>query len=279
LTSAGVADQSQLDWERRTGPRAAVAALAGVALLVGYVVLQQVVALSDRPGNSAEFLQTIDKNSGPWVAAAVLQGLSAFALAAVLWYLFTATRHRRPELPAWAVYVAFLAAALLTAAYVLSALDQLDTANRFLAHGETTKKRADDLLDDRSGAAVGLGAGGGLGMALSLVLVSLNAMRVGLVSRFLGILGVIVGALQVLPVLPPFVLEIFWLGALAVLFLDRWPGGRGPAWDTGESIPWPTAAERAQVRAGEPSPEPEPPPEEPESPKPASRKRKRKTKR
>jgi hypothetical protein len=279
LTSAGVADQAQLDWERRTGRRAAVAALAGVVLLVGYVVLQQVVALSDRPGNSAEFLQTIDKRSGAWVAAAVLQGLSAFALAAVLWYLFTATRHRRPELPAWAVYVAFLAAALLAAAYVLSALDQLDIAGRFLAHGERTKKRADDLLDDRSAATVALGAGGGLGMALSLVLVSLNAMRVGLVSRFLGILGVIVGALQVLPVLPPFVLEIFWLGALAVLFLDRWPGGRGPAWDTGESIPWPTAAERAEVRAGEPE-QPEPPPEEePEGPKPSSRKRKRKKKR
>jgi Domain of unknown function (DUF4386) len=242
--------------------------------------VQQVVALSDRPGNSAEFLETIDKNSGPWVASAVLQGLSALALAAALWYLFTATRHRRPELPSWAIYVAFLAAALLAVAYVLSALDQLDAADRFLAAGARTKKRADDLLDDRSTAAVALGAGGGLAIALSLVLVSLNAMRVGLLSRFLGILGVFVGALQVLPVLPPFVLEIFWLGALAVLFLDRWPGGRGPAWDAVEAIPWPTAAERAQVRSEGPDEEKAPaPPEEPERPKPSSRKRKRKKKR
>jgi hypothetical protein len=271
-----VASEAQLDWERRTGRLAAVAALAGVVLLIAYVVVQQLVALSDRPGNSAEFLETIDKHSGAWGAAAVLQGLSAFALAAVLWYLFTATRHRRPELPSWAVYVVFPAAVLLTAGYVLSALDQLDAATRFLASGARTKKRADDLLDDRSGTSVALGAAGGLGIALSLVLVSLNAMRVGLLSRFLGILGVIVGALQVLPVLPPFVLEIFWLAALAALFLDRWPGGRGPAWDTGEAVPWPTAAERAGVRSGDPEPVEAPPAEEPEPARPSSRKRKRK---
>jgi Domain of unknown function (DUF4386) len=274
-----VADQAQLEWENRAGRPAAAAAVAGVVLLVSYVVMQQLVALSDRPGNSAEFLQTLHKHSGPWVAAAVLQGLSAFALAVVLWYLFTATHHRRPELPSWAVYVAFLAAVLLAVAYVLSAVDQLDAADRFLAAGVRTKKRADDLLDDRSGAAVALGSAGGLGIALSLVLVSLNAMRVGLVSRFLGILGVIVGALQVLPVLPPFVLEIFWLGALALLFLDRWPGGRGPAWETGEAIAWPTAAERAQVRSAEPPPAEPPPAEEPAAPTRSSRKRRKKRKR
>jgi hypothetical protein len=279
-----VSHEAQLDWERRTGRLAAIAAFVSVALLVGYVVLQQAVALKDRPGNSAEFLPAIDKHAGPWVAASVLQGLSILALAVVLWYLFSATRYRQPALPGWAVYILFVAAVLLAVASVASALSQLDIADRFLASANHSKKHADDLLGDRSTVSVALGAAGSLGMALSLVLINVNAMRVGLVSRFLGIIGVIVGGLQILPLLPPFVLQIAWLGAIGLVFLDRWPAGRGPAWESGEAIPWPTAAQRAAARmededAAAPELEPEPAPE-PTAPSPQrSKKRKRKRRR
>jgi hypothetical protein len=79
------------------------------------------------------------------------------------------------------------------------------------------------------------------------------------------------------------VIQAFWLGALGALFLGRWPGGRGPAWESGEAEPWPSAAQRrglkpmpGQEKAPDeldPSapPEPEPVPE-----RPASRKRRRK---
>jgi hypothetical protein len=85
------------------------------------------------------------------------------------------------------------------------------------------------------------------------------------------------------------VLMAFWLGAAGSLFLGNWPGGRGPAWESGEPDPWPTAAER---RGLAPSPEDDPgagtsgaangggpstPPEpEPMPDRPSSRKRKRK---
>jgi hypothetical protein len=71
---------------------------------------------------------------------------------------------------------------------------------------------------------------------------------------------------------------------VGALFLGNWPGGRGPAWESGEPDPWPTPAERRGLVApsdddasggagGAPAPpaEPEPPPE-----RPSSRKRKRK---
>jgi len=41
-----------------------------------------------------------------------------------------------------------------------------------------------------------------------------------------------------------FLLLFFWLFALAALFLDRWPGGRGPAWASGEAEAWPTVSQR-----------------------------------
>jgi hypothetical protein len=67
----------------------------------------------------------------------------------------------------------------------------------------------------------------------------------------MGILGIIVGALFVLPILGqvPFV-QLFWVGAIGLLALARWPqGGRGPAWETGEADPWPTARDRAEEMA------------------------------
>ena len=76
-------------------------------------------------------------------------------------------------------------------------------------------------------------------------------MRAGLLSRFMGALGMIVGGLLILPVLPggQSTVQIFWVAALGVLILGRWPNGRGPAWDSGEADPWPTAQQRAQEMA------------------------------
>jgi hypothetical protein len=118
-------------------------------------------------------------------------------------------------------------------------------------------------------------------------MIPLRARRAGLVSPFMSILGVIAGILFVLPLLPgvPTVLQGFWLGALGLIYLDKWPGGRGPAWESGEEVPWPSPAQRRGLTPAARDEETESGPaatEEPgqeaeaEQPRPASRKRKRK---
>jgi len=75
------------------------------------------------------------------------------------------------------------------------------------------------------------------------------------------------------------IVQGFWLGALGMVFLGRWPGGRGPAWETGEAEPWPSAAQRrARLTAPPEEPSPDPAPAEPETvpERPASRKRRKK---
>ena len=67
---------------------------------------------------------------------------------------------------------------------------------------------------------------------------------------------------------------MFWLGALGLLFIGRWAGGRGPAWETGTAEPWPSAAERRGEAAPPEPPEPEEAEEQQVNPR-ASRKRKR----
>ena len=103
-------------------------------------------------------------------------------------------------------------------------------------------------------------------------------MRAGLMSRFMGVLGIIVGALYVIPLGGPQIIQVFWIGAMGMLIADRWPGERGPAWDTGEAIPWPSGAELRAAREAEAELEPEPEPQPEPGPRP-SRKRKRKRRR
>jgi hypothetical protein len=102
----------------------------------------------------------------------------------------------------------------------------------------------------------------------------------------MGVLGIILGALFVLPLIASPVIQLFWLIALGALFIGLWPGGgRGPAWETGEAIPWPTAQERlapagqqADVRPEEAESEPAAAPAEP-NPRASRKRKKRKARR
>ena len=107
-------------------------------------------------------------------------------------------------------------------------------------------------ISDISGGLIALQTAGTVGLAFLFVMLPLRARRVGLLTPFMGILGAISGALVVFQLAAvSAVVQAFWLGALGALFLGRWPGGRGPAWETGEAEPWPTAAQRRAELAGE----------------------------
>src|ERR671934_143337 len=68
---------------------------------------------------------------------------------------------------------------------------------------------------------------GSLVLAAWFVLGSLHAMRVGLLTRFMGVLGIVIGpGLLILPPIP-FVMT-FWLIGVGLLFLGRWPRGVPP---------------------------------------------------
>ena len=91
-----------------------------------------------------------------------------------------------------------------------------------------------------------------LALGFAFVLICLNAMRVGLLTRFMGILGIIVGVLFVIPIGAPVpVVEAFWLVALGYLIGGRWPRGVPPAWITGEAVPWPSQQELREARERE----------------------------
>jgi hypothetical protein len=294
----------QLEWERRAGVPAAVAALASA--LIGMVAL--VVAntsIRGQSGDAADGIVTAHSHLDSIVVAGVLSAISMLLLAPTLLYLFRATKYRRAQLPEAARYLAIAGPILFAGGLVGQAFALRDAINRTFAKYPLPPKQAKDLANDAftTGAVADWSLallGIGLVVGAAAILISLNARRAGLLSSFMGITGIIVGVLLVVPFVgrPPIV-YFFWAAALGLLYLDRWPGarGRGPAWDTGEEEPWPTtaelrAAEAAGGRDAEPEREPEPEPDEDDyededetvgapagSQHPRSKKRKRKRRR
>lgn len=97
--------------------------------------------------------------------------------------------------------------------------------------------------------ATGFGIAGGLGFVIALFYSCLWGMRTGLLTRFWGALGM---ALVVVTLLGLFPFLLIWFAYFGLLILGVLPGGRPPAWEAGEAIPWPTPGEKA---AGELEPE------------------------
>jgi hypothetical protein len=92
------------------------------------------------------------------------------------------------------------------------------------------------------GLATGLGLAGSIGLAFGLAYSCLWAMRVGLLTRFWGSLGMALGVAALLQLIQ---FSMLWFLYFAFLLLGWVPGGRPPAWEEGEAIPWPTPGEKA----------------------------------
>ena len=291
--------QDQLEWEARWARPAAAAAFVAALLLLAQVILLQTV-VEDRAGIEAipDFLLSVDENPAMLLGARGAQALASLLLIGVFLYLFRAVQARAGGVPNWFIYMIVAGPALYAVGLILGAVGQVDVASDFAGgepiRGNAGDDRADRLLEDNANAGVfALNFAGSIATAFLFVMLPLRARRVGLLSPFIGILGVVTGALLVLQIVPlvPVIIEAFWLGAIGALYLGNWPGGRGPAWETGEAEPWPTAAQR---RGLEPQPgaeqeqsgsllgppetkEPEPSEPEPVPERPSSRKRRRKS--
>jgi hypothetical protein len=90
--------------------------------------------------------------------------------------------------------------------------------------------------------AAGLGLAGALGLVVSFFYTCLWAMRTGLLTRFWGSLGMAVGIATVINLI---YFLFIWLIYFALLVVGKVPGGKPPAWESGEAEPWPTPGERA----------------------------------
>jgi hypothetical protein len=79
---------------------------------------------------------------------------------------------------------------------------------------------------------------GVLALVFGMIYTNLWSMRVGLVSRFWGALGMAFGLFLIIPLFPPVPGLVLWFAAIGLMFLGVWPRPLPPAWGAGEAIPW-----------------------------------------
>jgi hypothetical protein len=111
--------------------------------------------------------------------------------------------------------------------------------NRKLEDDAASEARAEASL---APLATGFGLAGAIGLVVALFYTCLWAMRTGLLSRFWGSLGMALGIATLVGLI--FFLLI-WLIYFALLVVGKVPGGKPPAWERGEAVPWPTPGEKA----------------------------------
>jgi hypothetical protein len=239
-------DEGTLGRERRWGRPAGVAALLSVAATIGTVMLASAATggsaapkgggFSDAPIDRAQHLRDFRAHHGELVTSTGLRCLGLMLMAAIGVYLYRLVRTRDPgAIRPFVLWLTFLAPVLVAASTVLGFVAYGAVADEFARTGGGTTARAKELID----------ASGSLRLAnltdpLSRVVVAIwlaflatSAMRVGLLTRFLGYWGVAAAAsLVILPIGDAMLAG--WIGSMGFLALGFWPGGRPAAWDSTE---------------------------------------------
>jgi len=269
--------KEQVAWETERRTRLAVPAFAGgvLYLLSGIItqstlngaptvgILQGLAPALEGVANPtvsprAPEVKFISHHAGALIAGSVIAALAIAVLTLVLLLLLQATRFRRPE--TWGparmlVLGGGIGLAVISVAHQIVAAIE---THKFATGSDLSNHAVDNALTKGAANLVVdyLSLVAGLSLAVGMIVTMINAMRVGLVTRWMGIVGIISGILIFLPI-GGATLEVvpsFWIVAMGILYIGKWPNGQPPAWESGEARPWPSRAQmREQAGAGKPA--------------------------
>lgn len=243
----------QLGYEARVKLRQALIAGAAGVLLVG-AAATGIAGVHTKVDELTLDLITAHKRYPLDLITAIVNAFGLVALAATLNYLYGITRARNPEIQTFIRWLAIVGGVLSAIAAIVYAAVIAGKADDFVKHGTQTYQEANALTSGGLIVAIPLVAQlASLLLTGGFIWISLNAMRVGLLTRFMGYVGIFAGVLVLFPIGSPVpVVQGFWLLALAYLLTGRWPSGVPASWSTGQVEAWPSSAElRAQRESGQ----------------------------
>ena len=176
-------------------------------------------AISPRTGEVKFF----SHHASNLIIGSVLAGIAIAALTLALLLLLDATRFRRPN--SWSVGRPLV----LIGGFSLV----------FLSVGHQVVEYLDLLA--------------GLALAAGMIGTMVNALRVGLLPRWMSYLGSFTAVLIFAPIggAELEVVPALWMVMMGILYLGKWPNGEPPAWGAGEARPWPSQSQMRAEKRGE----------------------------
>jgi hypothetical protein len=221
-----------------------------VGLLQGLKPAISGVANPARSPRATE-VKYISHHASTLIAGSVVTAIGLAAFTLVLLFILDATRFRRPETWAAARPLVLIGGTLLALVTIGHQLVTAFETHKFAVGHDFTNHAVEQALTKAPAIVVvgTLGLFAWLAFAAGMISTMLASLRVGLLPRWLGFLGMFSAILIFLP-LGGALLEVipaFWLVAVGILLSGKWSGGDPPAWAAGEARPWPTAAERREA--------------------------------
>jgi hypothetical protein len=253
------------------GTRVVLHGLPIVGLVQGLTPALRGQAVAAVDPHSAR-LAFIDHHAAGLILAAVLVSLGTAGMLPVLVFLYQAARvrlanalaeagegARGPRVPRAALVLAVFGAGAGCVSLLATQIVDVINAHDFVGQASRTHAAVENATRPTLYVVLSSFAQASqLALAFAFVIIPLNAMRAGLLSRFMGILGIASGASFIVYVLfPPLqVLQAFWLVAFGAMLTGRLQAPLPPAWETGESTPWPTQQQVRERRGGQAAAEP-----------------------
>lgn len=252
-----------LEREKRWSLIAGIASVAGVAIILA--TYSDSSAAVRAASGLADRLREIEGDHSSLITSSIGQFVGWALLAAPLVFLFKAAAARAPQVRGALLTAMIVAPILIGIGSLVSAGSIIQAADDFkVDQAELTKCVSDEVADQKSDVTdeqkadfktdceddqakdvrshtslapveTGFGLAGLIGFTVSIVYVALWAMRTGLLSRFWGSLGIALGAVFAFFTL----FTLIWFIYIGLLLAGWVPGGRPPAWATGEARPWP----------------------------------------
>jgi hypothetical protein len=233
---------AQVEYESRVRLKYGALAFFAAVMLVG----AQLLSLSGPHSSVDELtLELIYQNKRETIEiiGAVLDLLGLISTGIVLNWLFSVSRARNPGMKPATRWLVVSGAAIAGVMYVVYTVAFASKAHTFVTTGTQGYPEAYTLTDISSLEVMALVFQlGTLLLTIGCIWTSLNMMRVGLVTKMVGYVGIVFGALFLFPlgVLVP-VVQGFWMAAVAVTLAGRWPSGDLPAWQQGVAVAWPSS--------------------------------------
>jgi hypothetical protein len=235
--------------EGRVRNRFAAASIAAGFLLAGAAVFQ-LAGPHTKVDELTLDLITANKRYPLDLIGAIVEAIGWLGVAGALSFLFDAALLRNPQLKSFIKWLAIGGPVLAGISGVLYAVLIASKASDFVNSGAKTYLQASHLTGSGILLIVQLvGQLAALVVAVGFVLISLNTMRVGLLTRFMGYLGIFAGVLVLFVITPIPVVQSYWLIAIGYLISGRWPTGIPPAWRSGQAEPWPSSQSMRAARS------------------------------
>jgi len=196
----------------------------------------------------------ISRHALPLITGSVMAAVAIGALTLTLLLLFDATRFRRAATWAQARMLVMLGGiAVATVSILHQVISAVETHKFAVGHDFTNHAVEQAITQNTVNLVVEyIALLAGLALAVGMIVVMVNALRVGLVPRWMGILGMFTGLLILLPLggAELQLVPALWMVMMGILLIGRWPGGEPPAWVSGEARPWPTQAQLRAAKQG-----------------------------